>query len=144
VAEGIEYAEVLILEGRPGAELLDLLSSGRPCILLDVVVSGSPPGAIHEIPLEDLSPEILPDLRVSSHGFGPGEAVALHGALGRPLPPGFFLGIEGASFEIGAGLSPAVEEALSSLDARVRRSLEVLRGHSPGDPGHPTRSTDSR
>lgn len=143
VAEGLGSDEVLILEGRPGTELLDFFPSETPCILLDVVVSGSPPGTIHEIPLGSFSPDLLPDLRVSSHGFGPGEALALLRALGRPLPPGFFLGIEGGSFQAGQGFSKAVEEALPSLEARVRRSLEILTGHPQEGPGHPASSTDS-
>ena len=115
-----------ILAGRPGADLLELLTPERPCILVDVTVSGSPPGTLHQVPLEKLSPDILPDLRLSTHGFGPGEALALARTLGRPLPRGVFLGIEGESFHLGADLSPAVEAGLPRLESRIRQALEEL------------------
>jgi hydrogenase maturation protease len=113
----------VFLAGRPGPGLLDLLPPAEPCLLLDVTSSGSPPGTIHRIPLEALSVGSLPDARVSSHGFGPGETLALARAVGRPLPPGFFLGIEGSSYGIGEGLSEEVERALPGLEAAVREHL---------------------
>ena len=118
----------VILAGRPGLALIDLLPPEERCILLDVTVSGSPPGTIHDLPLQDLAPDLLPDLRVSSHGYGPGEALALARALGRRLPVGSFLGIEGEAFELGADLSPAVEFALPTFRGRVRRSLKRVKG----------------
>lgn len=114
---------LIVLAGRPGVDLLDLLPAGERCLLMDVTWSGSPPGTIHRIPLNELVPAVLPDQRVSSHGFGPGEALSLARALGRPLPRGLFLGIEGRSYDPGHELSPEVREALPKLEQEVRRFL---------------------
>lgn len=112
-----------VLAGRPGVDLLDLLPARDRCLLMDVTWSGSPPGTIHRIPLEELDPAVLPDLRVSSHGFGPGEALSLARAMGKPLPHGLFLGIEGRSYDAGDGLSSEVRETLPKLEQEVRRFL---------------------
>ncbi len=127
VAARFQGEAPVVLAGRPGASLLDLLSPERDTILLDVVRSGSTPGTLHRIPLSELDPDLLPDLRVSSHGFGPGEAIALARALGRPLPGGVFLGIEGEHFEPGRDLSPAVRQALPRLEEAVREMLAAMR-----------------
>lgn len=113
----------VVLAGRPGAGLLDLLPARGRCLLMDVTLSGSPPGTIHRIPLQELDPAALPDLRVSSHGFGPGEALSLAGVLGRPRPPGLFLGIEGEIYDPGSEMSPEVRRALPMLEKEVHRFL---------------------
>jgi len=113
----------VVAAGRPGAGLLDLLPEDGPCLLMDVVCSGSPPGTLHRIPLREINPAVLPDLRTSSHGFGPGEALALGRALGRRIPEGYFLGIEGASFGPGESPSAAVERNLADL---VQAALELI------------------
>jgi hydrogenase maturation protease len=118
----------VVLAGPPGPDLLEILRPDRPCILMDVTWSRAPPGTIHKIPLLDLMPGILPDLRVSSHGFGPGEALSLARALGRSIPPGVFLGIEGESFEVGRFLSPPVEAGVERLVREVRMLVEAWAG----------------
>ena len=124
----------VILAGRPGAGLLDLLPPEDTCLLLDVTWSGSPPGTLHRIPLADLAAAPLPDTRISSHGFGPGEALELARSLGRPLPNGLFLGIEGESYDLGMGISSAVRGALPRLEAAVRDFLASLHGDAvPGE-----------
>ncbi len=124
VASRLQEEVPVVLAGRPGPGLLDLLPHDEPCLLLDVTWSGSPPGTLHRIPLDRLSPATLPDLRVSSHGFGPGEALALARALGRSLPSGLFLGIEGEGYGFGEGLSEAVRGALPSMVSAARDFLE--------------------
>jgi hydrogenase maturation protease len=128
VADRFRDEADVVLAGRPGAGLLDLLPSEERCILMDVVASGSPPGTLHRIPLDQLTRGVLPDSPMSSHGFGPGEALSLARALGRPLPGGLFLGIEGEAYGLGEGLSPAVRESLPRLEEAVRQGLAALRG----------------
>ena len=118
----------VILAGRPGPALLDLLPEDEVCILMDVTWSGAPPGTLHRIPLHELTPSLLPDLRVSSHGFGPGEALALARALGRKLPTGCFVGIEGERYGLGEELSPAVREGLMAMEGKVREVMGELAG----------------
>jgi hydrogenase maturation protease len=110
---------------------LDHFVPGGLNVLMDVVVSGAPPGTIHEIDLGDLGSRLRPGPGPSSHGFGPAEALALADALGRPLPKGVFLGIEGESFTEGAPLSPAVRGALPSYEKRIRSALETLGREEP-------------
>ncbi|MFH1766194.1 MAG: hydrogenase maturation protease [Gemmatimonadota bacterium] len=117
----------VVLAGRPGSGLLELLPPDQDCILLDVTSSGAPAGTLHQILLDELSPASLPDSRVSSHGFGPGEALALARTLGRQLPKGYFIGIEGGCYELGTGLSPAVEGAMTLFEERVRQALGWLK-----------------
>jgi hypothetical protein len=44
----------LLLAGRPGEALLDLLDTSRPVVLVDVVRTGSNPGHVHQLRLRDL------------------------------------------------------------------------------------------
>jgi hydrogenase maturation protease len=118
-------AEV-IHAGRPGAGLLDMLEGERPVVLVDVTQSGAAPGTIHRMALAELSEVALAGEQVSSHGFGPGEVLALGRALGRPLPTGRFVGVEGLRFEPGDALSPAIQEALGTLEDAVREAVREL------------------
>ncbi len=116
----------LVLAGRPGAGLVDLLDVELPVLLLDVVRSGAAPGTIIELPLTELRERALPIEQISSHGFGPAEALRLATALGRELPCGRFLGIEGERFELGAAPSEAVHAQLPELERRARAALAEL------------------
>lgn len=128
VANRLHREAKVILAGRPGPGLLDLLPMEEVCVLLDVTCSGAPAGTFHRIKLKDLQPALLPDLRVSSHGFGPGEALALARTLGRPLPEGYFLGVEGERFGPEQSLSPDVEKRLPAFEEMARQVIRELRG----------------
>jgi hydrogenase maturation protease len=78
--------------------------------------------------------------RVSTHAFGVAEAIELARALGQ-LPPALVVyGVEGATFEAGAGLSAAVAAAVPQVVAQVRQELLALTDGStprcvpPGSP----------
>ncbi len=116
----------LVLAGRPGAGLLELLDVRGPVVLLDVVRSGAAIGTIHELSLSELATRALALEQVSSHGFGPAEALRLAVALGRELPRGRFVGIEGGQFEIGAPPSPELREQLPELERRIRAAIAEL------------------
>ena len=121
----------VFLAGRAGVNLLDLLPPHDPCILLDVVVSGAPPGTLHRFPLEVLPSAALAGSPPAAHGFGAGEALSLLRCLGRSLPPGIFLGIEGGSFGMGEGLSPLLEERLQALEGALREAVAALGRFTP-------------
>lgn len=121
----------LVLAGRPGAGLLELLDTTSPVLLLDVVRSGAAAGAIVELSLAELRERTLAREQVSSHGFGPAEALRLAAALGRELPRGRFLGIEGASFELGAEPCPEVRANLPELERRARAVIHELSCTNP-------------
>lgn len=103
-------AAVLRHDGE-GASLMEVWQGREAVILVDAVLSGAAPGAIHRL---DALSQPLPAgwLRCSTHAFGVAEAVELARAMGR-LPPRLVLyGIEANSFAPGAGLSPEVGAAV--------------------------------
>lgn len=118
----------LVLAGRPGAGLLDLLDPSVPTLLLDVVRLGAAAGAVVEVRLEDLPDASVDAKPLSSHGLGAAEALRLAGALGRALPPGIFLGIGGRRFEPGAVIDPEVEAGIDDLVTAARAAIAALRG----------------
>jgi hydrogenase maturation protease len=120
----------VVLAGRPGVGLLDLLDGGAPVVLVDVVRTGGRPGALVEVPLDAILDRAVASAPSSSHGFGPAEALALARSLGRPLPRGIFLGIEGARFEAGAPLGDDVAAAVPALAAAIRRAAGALGGET--------------
>ena len=92
-------------------------------MLLDVVRTGAAPGTLVRLPLDAIPEAAAREVRASSHGIGPGDALALARALGRPLPRGWLVGVEGERFDAGTALSPAVAEA---LDAWTRATIEAV------------------
>lgn len=111
-------------------DLLNLLDTARPVVLVDVVQTGAAAGALLELPLAAILDCAVASAPASSHGFGPAEVLALGRSLGRALPRGVFLGVEGARFEAGAPLTPGVELAIPALAAAIRRAAEAL-GRDP-------------
>jgi hydrogenase maturation protease len=114
----------LACEGEPVA----LLSAWEGChtaIVVDATQSGTEPGSIrrlaaHEAPLPD-------DVgRASTHVLGVAEAVELARALGRLPERTIVYGIEGASFDTGAPLTPEVAAAARAVAASIRRELEQV------------------
>lgn len=91
---------------------------GLPRLVLDCVV-GLPGGEIVDLPLAAL-PELEARMgATSTHALAPGAAVALAALLGAVHPEDRFLGIGGASFEIGDDLSPSVRGQLGILVERM-------------------------
>jgi len=128
VAERLRSEASVVLAGRPGPGLLHLLPPHGRFILVDVTATGSVPGTIRSLPLDSLDPLSLPDSRISSHGFGPGETLVLARALGIESQQGWFVGVEGEAFGLGAGFSRAVEDALPAFEDAVREAIRSLRG----------------
>jgi hydrogenase maturation protease len=101
--------------------LLDAWAGAALAIVIDAVRSGAPPGTIHRVDLDARPPAAA--LRLgSTHAVGLAEAIELGRALDR-LPVRLALyGIEGARFETGAGLTPAVARAVETLCQRLSRA----------------------
>jgi hydrogenase maturation protease len=130
---GLEVARRLRLAHPPGISILE--SQGEPASLLeawsdadevlvvDGVSSGAEPGTLHrfEATQGQLPAELF---RPSTHALGVAEAVELARELGR-LPDRLVVyGIEGDSFEIGEGLTPAVEKAVAKLVTELYREFD--------------------
>jgi hydrogenase maturation protease len=102
----------LELTGDP-VGLLELWAGAREVVVVDAARSGARPGTIHRI---DAACVELPAAgRLAGHAGGVAEAIALAGALGRLPAELRLIGIEGASFELGAELSAPVREAIALL-----------------------------
>ena len=105
-------------EGDPLA-LLDIWDDAASAVVIDAVSSGAEPGTIHRF---DAGAGPLPArLRssTSTHAIGLGEAIELARALGR-LPARLIVcGIEGARFDAGTALTPAVAAAVDALVREV-------------------------
>jgi hydrogenase maturation protease len=98
--------------------LCEAWQHARKVILVDAVLSGARPGTIHRF---DVSTRALPCecSLASTHAFSLAEALTLARVLGQ-LPPCLIVyGLEGEHFELGAGLSPAVQQALPHLVAYI-------------------------
>lgn len=118
----------LVLLGLGGMNLLDELTGEDQLIVVDAVRFGSEPGTVHSLAWEDI-PQVN-QRPVSGHGIGIREALE----VGRRLMPDKMparvrlVGIEGRCFdELGAGLSPEVEDAAVQA---AELTLELLQDHS--------------
>jgi hydrogenase maturation protease len=122
--ESLPDANVAELEGEP-VSLLDAWDGDGQVIVLDAVVSGAEPGAVHRIDaLEDELPDYM--RRTSTHALGLAEAIELGRALDR-LPDGLIvLGIEGSSFEAGDGLTPEAERGVAAAVDRAGAELAAM------------------
>jgi hydrogenase maturation protease len=104
------------------SRLIEAWEGADAAILVDTVVSGAPAGTLHRF---DASEERIPAhaLRSSTHAIGLAETIELARALGK-LPPRVIVhGIEGASFEAGAPLTPEVAAAVERLAALIEEEI---------------------
>jgi hydrogenase maturation protease len=110
-----------IVEGDPST----LAARWRPddrVVVVDAVVTGSPPGTLVELSVEEAA-AAPGGGSASTHGFGVGEAIALSRAVGTMPRHGWVLGVEAGELHRGAGLSPPVQAAVA---AAARRAPELL------------------
>jgi hydrogenase maturation protease len=115
--------EVLEREGEPVA-LMDAWEGEEAVVIVDAVSSHGPPGRLHRLDVADgpLPAELF---AASTHHLGLAEAVELARALGRLPAALVVIGVEGAVFDAGDGLSPAVEAAVEPAAAAVRKEVEA-------------------
>jgi hydrogenase maturation protease len=128
--------ELLVSDGDP-TRMIEAWTGAAQAVVVDAVLTDRPrPGRLHRLVI---GREDLPrDRPVSSHGLGPGDAIALARALGRM--PGLLIvhAVEAADVGPGAGLTPAVAAAVQVLTDAVLRDLRA----APGPAGHPGRRDD--
>jgi hydrogenase maturation protease len=108
----------------PGLTLLDRLYGVDAAILVDALHTAAAPGTLHRLGPDELA-TFTTDTQ-SAHGWGVAETLA----LGRSLYPGLaqcritLIGIAGSQFDLGAGLSSAIQAALPEAAAWIE--MEVL------------------
>ncbi|HSL25645.1 MAG TPA: hydrogenase maturation protease [Acidimicrobiia bacterium] len=119
-AAGLEVARLVARAAQPGVDVLEhdgepggLLESWagfQAAFVVDAVRSGGPPGKVERFDVTD-SP--LPDrpARDSSHSLSLGDAVELGRVMGRLPERLVVVGITGATFAAGGGLTPEVAAA---------------------------------
>ncbi len=101
-----------------GSGLIDLFAAEPHIVLIDATRSGASPGTVHRLDaVRTLIPRPL--FHNSTHEFGLAEAVEVARRLGQLPDSLIVLGIEGADFTFGAGLSPAVQGAAQRLKAEL-------------------------
>jgi hydrogenase maturation protease len=112
---------VVELEGE-ATSLLEVWDGFDRAIVVDAVKGGMPAGHIYRFEaLFNPPPDEL--FSYSTHAFGVSSAIALGRALDR-LPGRLVVyGIEGASFEAGTTLTPAVERAVASVTRRIVKEV---------------------
>ena len=99
-------------------ELIEAWRGARDVILIDAISSADPPGTISRIDLKNgqLPPSAIGS---STHGLGLAQAVELARVLER-LPGSLILyGVAAGQFQLGCGLSPAVNRAVVDIVERV-------------------------
>lgn len=101
-----------------GTGLIDLFQTAPRLLVIDAMRSGGPPGEIRD--LDALAAPLPAHLfHYSTHRFGLAEAVETARALGL-LPRALrVIGIEGATFAPGQGLSPPVQAAAGRVVAML-------------------------
>lgn len=104
----------------------DLLIAGGPLILVDAV-EGPAAGEIVDLPIASLldahGSGISP---ASSHALPLPLTIRIAEQLGGALPEGRLIGIAGAAFGLGTGLSPVVRDAVPRCAERLNHWIRVL------------------
>src|SRR5215471_19599914 len=108
--------------------LLDAWTGAREVYLIDAVCSGGTPGTVYRF--DAAEPLTARFWHRGTHTFSLADVIELGRALGR-LPgrlTGY--GIEGATFEPGAPLSPEVAAAVEAVTALLLRELREDRSRA--------------
>ncbi len=124
VAEALRAAGATVLDcDDEPTRLLDAWAGLELVVIVDAVRSGAAAGTVHRIEAGD-GP--LPrDLGfASTHAFSIADTLELGRALGRAPRRVVVVGVEGAAFEMGDPVTPAVEAALQGVTASVLAELQ--------------------
>ncbi len=103
------------------ADLVNALSEAPRIIVVDATHGAGEPGSLSRVEIVNGVLQSMPHdtARVSSHGLGLQEALGLAATLGVAPGKGVFIGMEGASYELGQPMSDAVRSGLPALVATL-------------------------
>lgn len=120
-AVGLEVARRLGGVQLPGEPigLVAAFDGDDDVVVVDAVSSGARPGTLHlfDATVEPLPTELFGSS--STHALGPAEAIEIARSLGRLPARVRVIGIEGARFDYGRGLSPEVEAAVEECTRSI-------------------------
>ncbi|MBC7950362.1 MAG: hydrogenase maturation protease [Rhodospirillaceae bacterium] len=105
-----------------GTDLMEHWQGYGRVILIDATRSGAAPGTIRQWDAASPLPAAL--FPKGSHVFGVAEAVEMARLLDRLPAQLTVIGVEGADFTMGAGMAPAVAEAVAFVSAMIAGALE--------------------
>jgi len=123
-----EGVELLEREGEP-TSLIDAWDGAEAVWLLDAAASGAEPGTVHRFVATE---QALPAeaFVTSSHHLGLADAIELARAVGRLPGRLVVFGIEGASFDAGESLTPAVAEGAERAAEAVLAEVAAFQGRA--------------
>lgn len=118
-ALGLADLTVLVHHGE-GSDLMERWSGYSRVVVIDATASGAAPGTVRhwDAVAAPLPAGLFPK---GSHVFGVAEGIELARRLGRLPALIDVVGIEGADFSAGEGLSPLVDAATATARATVLR-----------------------
>jgi hydrogenase maturation protease len=102
-------------------DLVNAVAGGGRCVVVDAV-RGIEPGRVIVAPLRSIAASDGPQ-PASSHALPLEIVIGLAEALGADLDRAVFVGIGGRRFELGTGLSPAVNAALDVAAATIDQRI---------------------
>jgi hydrogenase maturation protease len=109
---------------RDPTALLERWRGAAAVVLVDAVRGCGPPGSLHRF---DASREPIPAAAgAGTHSLGFAAAIELGRRLGELPESVVAIGIEGADFTVGRGLSPAVAAAIEPAADAVLAELAVI------------------
>lgn len=138
-AAGLEAADLVHRAGIDGvtvqtgagdaASLIESWNGFDFVVLVDAVEAGGHHGSVLRF---DALQEEIPrpfTAHLSSHGVGVPEAIDLARTLDRLPPQLVVYGIVGATFDVGADLSPEVRRAALETAERIIEDIQAYLGH---------------
>ncbi len=108
-----------------GTAMMSLLEGRLAAVVVDAVNSGQPAGTIHRL---DASDQSIPSdfFNYSTHAFSVAEAIEMMRVLGSLPPHVILIGVEGADFSAGEGLSDVVQDQFDALVEAVEDACASL------------------
>ena len=116
----------------PGLSLLGFLENVSAAILVDAAQSGAQPGTLHVVERQQLA--AFEQEAGSAHGWGIAETLAMGEELDADNLPQtlYLLAVESGSFELGEGLSEALQAALPQAVEQLEDLVQsILAGRRP-------------
>lgn len=108
-------------------DLLGVWDDADVAVVVDATRSGAPAGTISRVELEKDGP---PEAAPSTHGLGLPGVLSIAEAVGQAPRRVVVVGIEGARFEQGGGLSDAVARAVPTAAGIVEEVIAEALGSS--------------